>query len=142
MLSKNEGRIEAARAATTTLTRPLRSAWTNALSHPRLRFAETIRKSPDPLKTLSIYEQRLSRRFNQTLKQLFEMQADRRTLEKEELNKLDHLAIDYSCRGASREAIDNIDPTELGFVCSLDTWQIHRRRELLPSSAPKTRKAA
>jgi hypothetical protein len=111
-------------------------------SHTALAFAETLRKSADPLKTLSIYEQRLSRRFNQTLKQLTDMQADRRTREKEELKKLDHLAIDYSCRGASREAIDNIDPTELGFVCSQHTWQIHRRRELLPAAAPKIKKAA
>jgi hypothetical protein len=111
-------------------------------SHTALAFAETLRKSADPLKLLSIYEQRLSRRFNQTLKQLLEMQAGRRTREKEELKKLDHLAIDYSCRGASHEAIDNIDPTELGFVCSQHTWQIHRRRTLLPTAAPKTRKAA
>jgi hypothetical protein len=111
-------------------------------SHTALAFAETLRKSADPLKLLSIYEQRLSRRFNQTLKQLLEMQAGRRTREKEELKKLDHLAIDYSCRGASHEAIDNIDPTELGFVCSQHTWQIYRRRTLLPTAAPKTRKAA
>jgi hypothetical protein len=111
-------------------------------SHTALAFAETLRKSADPLKLLSIYEQRLARRFAQTLKQLLEMQADRCTREAEELNKLDHLAIDYSCRGASREAIDNIDPTELGFVCSQHAWQIHRRRELLPAAAPKTRKAA
>jgi hypothetical protein len=111
-------------------------------SHTALAFAETLRKSADPLKLLSIYEQRLSRRFHQTLKQLTDMQADRRTREKEELKKLDHLAIDYSCRGASREAIDNIDPTELGFVCSQSAWQIHRRRERLPAAAPKTKKAA
>jgi hypothetical protein len=111
-------------------------------SHTALAFAETLRKSADPLKLLSIYEQRLSRRFAQTLKQLRDMQADRRTREKEELKKLDHLAIDYSCRGASHEAIDSIDPTDLGFVCSKQTWQIYRRRQILPTAVPKTHKAA
>jgi hypothetical protein len=48
----------------------------------RARLAETIRNSPDTLKTLSIYEQRISRRFQQTLKQLLAMQADRRAQEK------------------------------------------------------------
>jgi hypothetical protein len=111
-------------------------------SHTALAFAETIRKSPDPLKTLSLYEQRISRRFQQTLKQLTAMQADRRAQEKEDLAKLAHLSLDYQGRGASREAIDNIDPTELGFVCSQHTWQLYRRRQLLPTAVPKTKKAA
>jgi hypothetical protein len=111
-------------------------------AHTALAFAETIRKSPDPLKTLSIYEQRISRRFNQTLKQLLDMQADRRAREKEDLEKLTYLAMDYQGRGASREAIDNIDPIELGFVCSQHAWQLYRRRQLLPSPISKTKKAA
>jgi hypothetical protein len=111
-------------------------------AHTALAFAETIRNSPDPLKTLSIYEQRISRRFNQTLKQLLAMQADRRAQEKEDLEKLTYLAMDYQGRGASREAIDNIDPIELGFVCSKHSWQLYRRRKLLPAAASKTREAA
>jgi hypothetical protein len=111
-------------------------------SHTALAFAETIRNSPDPLKTPSIYEQRISRRFAQTLKQLRDMQADRRAHEKEDLEKLASLAIEYEYRGASPETVDNIDPTELGFVCSQHTWQIHRRRGRLPAGLPKTQKAA
>jgi hypothetical protein len=111
-------------------------------SHTALAFAETIRNCPDPLKTLSIYEQRISRRFTQTLKQLLQIQADRRAHEKEDLEKLSHLAIDYECRGASREAIDAIDPIELGFVCSKRSWQLYRSRKLLPTTLPKTQKAA
>jgi hypothetical protein len=111
-------------------------------SHTALAFAETIRNSPDPLKTLSLYEQRISRRFQQTLKQLLAMQADRRAQEKEDLDKLAYLAMDYQGRGASREAIDNIDPIELGFVCSKHSWQLYRRRQLLPAAVPKTKKAA
>jgi hypothetical protein len=101
-------------------------------SHTALTFAETLRRSPDPLKLLSLYEQRLSRRFQQTLKQLLEIQADRRAREKEDLETLAHVSVDYQCRGASREDIDNIDPTELGFVCSKHSWQLFRRRRLLP----------
>jgi hypothetical protein len=111
-------------------------------SHTALAFAETIRNSPDPLKTLSIYEQRIARRFAQTLKQLRDMQADRRAREKEDLEKLTHLALDYQYRGASRQDIDNIDPTDLGFVCSKHNWELFRRRDRLPSAAPKTQKAA
>jgi hypothetical protein len=111
-------------------------------SHTALAFAETLRKSADPLKLLSVYEQRISRRFQQTLKQLLEMQADRRVREKEDLEKLAYLSLEYQGRGASREAIDNIDPTELGFVCSQHTWQLYRRRNLLPAAVPKTKKAA
>jgi hypothetical protein len=49
-------------------------------SHSALALAETLRKS-NPLATLSIYEQRLSRRLLQTLKQLREIQAERREFE-------------------------------------------------------------
>jgi hypothetical protein len=111
-------------------------------SHTALAFAETLRKSPDPMKLLSLYEQRIARRFQQTFKQLRDLQADRRTREKEDLASLAHLSVDYECRGASREAIDNIDPSELGFVCSKDSWQRFRRRSLLPRAVPRTQKAA
>jgi hypothetical protein len=106
-------------------------------SHTALAFAETLRRSPDPLKLLSIYEQRISRRFSQTVKQLLGMQADRRAREEKDLANLAHLSVDYECRGASREAVDNIDPTELGFVCSKHSWQLYRRRSRLPANARK-----
>jgi hypothetical protein len=114
----------------------------HAESHTALAFAETLRRSPDPLKLLSLYEQRISRRFHQTLKQLTDMQATRRAREKEDLAQLAHLAASYEFDGASREAVDNIDPGELGFVCSKYAWQLHRRRRRLPSITPKTKKAA
>jgi hypothetical protein len=69
------------------------------------------------------------------------MQADRRAQE-EDLARLAHPSLDYQGRGASREAIDNIDPIELGFVCSKHSWQLYRRRQLLPAAVPKTKKAA
>jgi len=103
-------------------------------AHTALAFAETIRNSPDPLKTLSLYEQRLSRRFHQTLKQLREIQAERCAREKEDLHVLSHLAGRYRAEGASRHAIENIDPSELGFVCSKRSWEIYCRRDRLPKT--------
>ena len=111
-------------------------------SHTALAFAETLRKSPDPLKLLSIYEQRLSRRFNQTLKQLTAMQADRRALEKEELEAMASVARHQAALGASPQVIDNFDPADFGFVCSKHSWQLYCRRFTPPPSIPKTRKAA
>ena len=111
-------------------------------SHTALAFAETIHNSSDPLKTLSLYEQRISRRFAQTLKQFRDMQAGRITREKEDLAKLAHLASNYEFDGASREAVDNIDPSDLGFVCSKHSWQLFRRRNRRPQSLPQTQKAA
>jgi hypothetical protein len=111
-------------------------------SHTALAFAETIRKSPDPLKLLSIYEQRISRRFNQTLKQLLAMQADRRALEKEELEAMASVARHQAALGASWQVIDNFDPADFGFVCPKHSWQLYSRRYRLPASTPKTRKAA
>jgi hypothetical protein len=106
----------------------------NPESHTALAFAETLRKSPDPLKNLSIYEQRLSRRFLQTLKQLREMQAERRALEQHHIASMANLAIDYRRRGVSQQVIENLDPAAFGFVCSKHSWQLYSRRERLPFS--------
>ena len=51
------------------------------------------------------------------------MQGARHAQEKEDIEKLAYPAMGYQGRGASHEAIDNIDPIELGFVCSKHTWQ-------------------
>jgi hypothetical protein len=111
-------------------------------SQTALAFAETLRNSPDPLKLLSIYEQRLSRRFLQTFKQLREMQADRRALEQDHLESLASLATNYRILGASPQSIENIDPADYGFVCSRHSWQLYCRRSYLPAGAAKTRKAS
>jgi hypothetical protein len=97
-------------------------------SHTALAFAETIRNSPDPLKTLSLYEQRISRRFLQTMKQLREIQADRRNLEQEHLEEMSHVAVNCGVAGLSRQVIENLDPADFGFVCSKHSWQLYRRR--------------
>ena len=111
-------------------------------SQTALAFAETLRNSPDPLKLLSTYEQRLSRRFLQTLKQLREMQAERRALEQEHLESLSSLASSFRVQGVSQQVVENLEPADYGFVCSKHSWQLYYRRHYLPSAAPKTRKAA
>ena len=99
----------------------------NSESHTALAFAETLRNSPDPLKLLSLYEQRLSRRFLQTFKQLREMQTERRALEQEHLEELASIT-----HGHSRQFIENIDPADFGFVCSKHSWHLYQKRALMP----------
>ena len=56
------------------------------VNHPEAQtafvLAETLRRSKDPLLTLSIYEQRLMRQYEKTLKMLREVQADRKAQER------------------------------------------------------------
>jgi hypothetical protein len=94
-------------------------------SHSALTFAETLRRSKDPVLTLSIYEQRLTRRFEKTLKQLRELQADRRALEQEQLAEM-YAIVD--CHPAEADAID---PADLGFVCSKRDWRFYLKRRYL-----------
>jgi len=86
-------------------------------------------KSPDPLKNLSIYEQRLSRRFLQTFKQLREMQAERRALEQEHLEELASITHAYS-----RQFVENMAPADFGFVCSKHSWQLYQKTR--PHASP------
>ena len=58
------------------------------VNHPEAQtafvLAETLRRSKDPLLTLSIYEQRLMRQYEKTLKMLREVQAERKAQETRE----------------------------------------------------------
>jgi len=95
-------------------------------------------KSPDPLKNLSIYEQRLSRRFLQTFKQLREMQAERRALEQQQLTALASVAHGYLARGYSRQFVENMEPADFGFVCSKHSWHLYQKRALMPPHPKST----
>jgi hypothetical protein len=96
-----------------------------------LAFAETFRRSKDPLNTLSTYEQRLSRRLLQTLKQLREMQAERREREAQELEEMFQMACQHP------DDIENIQPEHFGFVCLNRDWTHYlKRRLLLPNAGP------
>ena len=100
-------------------------------SHAALTFAETLRRSKDPIATITLYEQRLSRRFLQTLKQLREMQAERRALEQQQLDEM------YIIARLHPSEAETIQPAHLGFVCSTSDWkQYLKRRILLESRQP------
>ncbi len=94
-------------------------------SHAALTFAATLCRSKDPIATITLYEQRLSRRFLQTLKQLREMQAERRELERQQLEEM------YTIARLHPGEAETIQPAELGFVCSTGDWKQYLKRRLL-----------
>jgi hypothetical protein len=100
-------------------------------SHAALTFADTLRRSKDPMATLTIYEQRLSRRLLQTLNQLRDMQAERRKLEQEQLDEM------WAIVSLHPTELDTIEPAQLGFVCSTRDWRNYIKRRVLSSTAQK-----
>jgi hypothetical protein len=100
-------------------------------SHAALTFADTLRRSKDPLATITIYEQRLSRRLLQTLNQLRDMQAERRKLEQEQLDEM------WGIVSLHPTELDTIEPAQLGFVCSKRDWRNYIKRRMLSSTAQK-----
>jgi hypothetical protein len=97
----------------------------HAESHSALTFAETLRRSKDPVATLTLYESRLSRRFLQTLKQLREIQAERKELEQQQLEEM------YAIAQKHPASANALNPAQLGFVCSDRDWTLYRKRRLL-----------
>jgi hypothetical protein len=101
-------------------------------SHAAMTFVETLCCSKDPLATLSLYEQRLSRRFLQTLNKLHQMQKERRALEQEQLKQLYMMSLHHP-------EPETLDPAEFGFVCSSAEWKMfYKRIQMLtpPSKSP------
>jgi hypothetical protein len=94
-------------------------------SHAALTMAETLRCSPNPLALLTLYESRLNRRFLQTLKQLREIQSDRKQQEGRELAEMAKIA------AAHPQLAEKMEPTHFGFVCSNTHWQRYRLRQQL-----------
>jgi hypothetical protein len=105
-------------------------------SHAALTFAETLRRSKDPLQTLSIYEQRLSRRLLQTLKQLRQMQTERRALEESQLEEM------FAIVASHPTLAEEINPSQLGFVCSTRSWKLYYKRRMLLGSRQTGKNAA
>lgn len=101
-------------------------------SHTALAMAETLRSNANPIATLSLYEQRINRRFLQTLKQLREIQAERRSLEQTQLKELCLIAASHP------EEIENITPERFGFVCSSRDWAFFWKRMLLQNAPPNS----
>jgi hypothetical protein len=101
-------------------------------SHAALTFADTLRRSRDPIATITLYEQRLSRRLLQTLKQLREIQAERRKLEEQQLDQM------YAIASLHPNEIPIMEPSQLGFVCSKRDWHFYLKRQLLLNTAQKS----
>jgi len=104
----------------------------NPESHAALTFADTLRRSKDPIATITLYEQRLSRRLLQTLRQLREIQAERRKLEEQQLDEM------YAIASLHPGELDIIEPAQLGFVCSKRDWHFYLKRQLLLNTAQKS----
>ena len=100
----------------------------NHVDHPEIHtamtVAESLRRNPDPLGTVTLYEGRVHRRLMQTLRELRSIQAERQKLEKEQLDAMSKMAI------ASPELIDSLEPKYFGFVCSDRQWQFTHNRLL------------
>jgi hypothetical protein len=111
-------------------------------SHAALTMAETLRRADNPLALLTLYESRLNRRFLQTLRQLRDMEADRKAQEQTDLHELAQIA------AAHPQLAEKMTPTHFGFVCSTAQWNLYRlRRQLLPATTatpkhPKTLREA
>ncbi len=104
----------------------------HAESHAALTMAETLRQAANPLALLTLYESRLNRRFLQTLKQLRDIQADRKQQEQQELEELHQISCNHP------QLAEKIEPIQFGFVCSNATWQLFRHRcSLLGSGNPR-----
>jgi hypothetical protein len=100
-------------------------------SHAAMTFVETLRCSKDPLATLSLYEQRLSRRFLQTLNKLHQMQKERKALEQEQLKQLYMMSLHHPDPEA-------LEPSEFGFVCSSAEWKMFYKRIQMLTPPPKS----
>lgn len=102
----------------------------SVLQHNALFDLDAALEQPQKLATLSIYEQRLRRSFTQTMKQLRELQTERRALEKEHLKQLEAICVDFS------KHAENMDPAGLGFVCSKQQWLNHWYAASLAADQP------
>jgi hypothetical protein len=100
-------------------------------SHAAMTFVETLCCSKDPLATLSLYEQRLSRRFLQTLNKLHQMQKERRALEQEQLKQLYMISLHHP-------EPETLEPGEFGFVCSSAEWKMFYKRIQMLTPPPKS----
>jgi hypothetical protein len=77
-------------------------------------LAEMLRRARDPISTLSIYEQRLMRHYQRTLRTLLEIQAERKAEERQ--NEAD-LYVIARCHANAKVPFHASD---FGFVCSDD----------------------
>jgi len=91
-------------------------------AHAALAMAASIREQTRALANLSMHEHRLSRQFERALKQLREIQAERREKEKEQMENAARLLSLHQAEGLP------YDPAEDGFVFSNDEIETSLRR--------------
>jgi len=95
---------------------------THPEAHAALAMAASVREQTRALANLSMHEHRLSRQFERTLKQLREIQAERRDKEKDQMENASRLLALHQEEGLP------YDPTEDGFVFSNDEIETSIRR--------------
>src|SRR5207244_479011 len=106
--------------------------------HRALATAKAYRAQAQSVAAISMHEQRVSRQFDVALKQLSELQATRRTQEKEQMEEAARLyklhneqqqAAPSGTPGAANEPRSPYNPTEDGFVFANDEIETHIRRD-------------
>jgi hypothetical protein len=90
--------------------------------HAALAMAAAVREQTRALSNLSSHEHRLSRQFERTLKQLREIQAERRENDKDQLEKAARILLLHQAEGTP------YNPEEDGFVFSNDEIETSIRR--------------
>jgi hypothetical protein len=68
----------------------------------------------------------------QTLKQLREIQTERRKLEEQQLDQM------YAIASLHPSEIPIMEPAQLGFVCSKRDWNFYLKRQILLNTAQKS----
>jgi len=92
-------------------------------AHAALAMAASVRDQTRALSNLSSHEHRLSRQFERTLKQLREIQAERRDKENDQLDKAAKILQLHQAEGTP------YNPSEDGFVFSNDEIETCIRRK-------------
>ena len=111
----------------------------NALSgqvHPALALARAARECEDSIVKLGMHEQRATRSFERTSKQLQEIQTARRAHEKSEMSD----AVLIHNMQKSKEVF--WDPTDDGFVLTIPEIDAHIRRQTLIDNARRHTQSA
>ena len=97
--------------------------------HTSLTMARAVRECEDSIVKLGVHEQRASRTFERTLKQLHDIQAERRAHENRQLHD--------ASRIHRMNTVKKIEwnPAEFGFVPSIPQIEAFTRRETLVDQA-------
>jgi hypothetical protein len=92
-------------------------------AHAALAMAASVREQTRALSNLSTHEHRLSRQFERTLKQLREIQVERRAKENDQMEKAARILRMHQAEGTP------YNPAEDGFVFSNDEIETSIRRD-------------